>query len=254
MRAMQIALVLVCALSAVTAIVALSFTDQARRTLHRTADDAALVETVQLRLERVAAAGGRVLLTGSGLEQVTDATRALDVARARLHGLDGDRGFVAEVEAFDRDVGDFQATVDQGARTQVEDRIRAFVAYRDGLKSVRDAVQADAAELVRALSARSDASSDRSATVATRARSSGSTAARGPRPRPQTARPPHVRTYSTSRPSCAPRSTSSARPRASGSRRRTRGPRMTSRMPPRSSASSSTACSRSPRSKRARPR
>ena len=84
MLAAQGGFVMVCLLSAVTAIVALSFTNRTNGTLCDTGDDIAAVDTLRLRITKLIAAGERVLLADDGLVRYREAEGDVDRARQQL--------------------------------------------------------------------------------------------------------------------------------------------------------------------------
>ena len=168
--AMQGALVLVCALSAITAIAALTVTDQARRTAQQAGADVAMLDAVRMRLDRFAAAGERVLLSGDGLDRLEIARGELGRESQRLHGLAHDPELAGEVAAVEKDLQDFTDAVEHAAPLRTEDGRESFLAYRAVLTPIRQALDEDARALARTLASRRDDSSDKSATIASQAR------------------------------------------------------------------------------------
>ena len=167
---MQGALVLVCALSAITAIAALTVTDQARRTAQQAGADVAMLDAVRMRLDRFAAAGERVLLSGDGLDRLEVARGELGRESQRLHGLAHDPELAGEVAAVERDLQDFTDAVEHAATLRTEDGRESFLAYRAVLTPIRKTLDEDARALARTLASRRDDSSDKSATIASQAR------------------------------------------------------------------------------------
>ncbi len=163
-------LVAVCVLSAVTAIIALSFTNRTNHTLRETSDDIAAVDALRSRLARLAAAGERVLLADDGLvrfrETEGDVDRARQHLRARAHGS----YFAIDAETLDRNTDDLEVAIDRAANALSGDPRASFIAYRAALKAVRDAFDADATSLTQKMAAHRDESSYRTTRVATRAR------------------------------------------------------------------------------------
>jgi len=168
--AMQGALVLVCALSAITAIAALTVTDRARRTAQQAGADVAMLDAVRMRLDRLAAAGERNLIGGDGLARLTIARGELGHERERLHGLAHDPELAGEVAAVERDLEDFAEAIEHAASLRSEDGRESFLAYRAVLKPIRQALDEDARVLARTLASRRDDSSEKSATIASQAR------------------------------------------------------------------------------------
>lgn len=164
------ALVVVCLLSAATAIIALSFTNRAGGLLQRAGDDVAIVDRLRLALARLAQAGERVLLADDGLLRFRELTGDVERARQQLRARGRDAAFALDAEALDRDAGDLQAAIDRATQAVTSEPRGAFVAYRDAIKSAREVVDADAERLVHQVIARRDDSSERSASIATRAR------------------------------------------------------------------------------------
>jgi len=169
MLAARVALVAVCMTSAVTAILALSSGDRTSGVLQRAGDDVAAVDALRMALS-LAQAGERVVLADDGLPRFRELTREADQARQQLRARARGTALVSDVDNVDRTAGDLQLAVDRAARAATDDPRAAFVAYRDAIRSARDAVDASTAKLVRKLVALRDDSSQRSARVASRAR------------------------------------------------------------------------------------
>jgi signal transduction histidine kinase len=164
------ALVVVCVLSAATAIIALSFTNRTGRLLQRAGDDLAMIDGLRLALARLAQAGERVLLADDGMVRFRQLTGDVERARQQLRTRGRATVFAVDAEALDRAAGDLQAAIDRATQAVINEPRGAFVAYRDTIKPAREAVDADADRLVHNVIARRDDSSERSASVATRAR------------------------------------------------------------------------------------
>ena len=160
-------LVVVCMLFAVTAIIALSFTNRTNGTLRQTGDDIASVDALRLRLTRLAAA---VLLADDGLVRFGEVEGGVDRARQQLRARARGSYFAIDADALDRDADDLKAAIDHAASALVGDPRASFVAYRVALRPVRDAFDADATSLIHKLVAHRDESFERSTRVATRAR------------------------------------------------------------------------------------
>ncbi len=163
-------LVLVCLLSAVTAILALTLTNRTNGTLRETADDTAAVDSLRIRIGRLIAAGERVLLADDGLVRYREVEGDVERARQQLKARARDSFFVVDADSLDRGAQDIKVAIDHSANAPTADPRASFAAYRAALKPVRDAFDADAKSLVNKLVAHRNESSDRTTRVATRAR------------------------------------------------------------------------------------
>lgn len=166
----QAGFVMVCLLSAVTAIAALSFTNRTNRTLQETADDTATVDVLRIRIARLIAAGERLLLADDGLVAFREAEAGVERARRQLQARARNSYFIADADSLDRGVQDIEVAVERNASASSTDPRASFVAYRAALKPVRDAFDADARSLLAKLVVHRDESFARTASVATRAR------------------------------------------------------------------------------------
>jgi len=166
----QSALVIGCVLSALIAIMALSFTNRTNDALLQAGDDIAAVDALRLRLTGLAEAGERVLLADDGLVGFRELEGAVDRARQQLRARDQGAYFAAEADALDRNIDDFKIAVDLAASAPTRDPRTAFVAYRHAIKPVHDAFEASATRFVHKLVVHRDESSERTTKVATRAR------------------------------------------------------------------------------------
>jgi hypothetical protein len=166
----QGALVVVCVLSAVTAIIALSFANQSNRALQATGDDIVAVATLRVRLSRLAAAGERVLLTDDGLGGLRQAAGDVDRGRQQLNARAWGAYFAIDADTLDREVDDLELAIDRAANALTSDPRASFVAYRAAVRPVRDAFEADATSLIHKLVAHRDDSTEGAVRLATRAR------------------------------------------------------------------------------------
>jgi hypothetical protein len=164
------ALIVVCALSAVTAITALSFVDREAGRVREASDHLRLVNSLQLRLLGLFMAGERVVMAEDGFERFSEMQAAVAKARETLRTRTAGTYLTADVAVLDRDAEDLRIEIQRLERGQATDPRQVLLSYRNSLRETRDAFEADIDSITQKIAAHQDDSLEHSAEVGQRAR------------------------------------------------------------------------------------
>lgn len=164
------ALMLVCALSAVTAIVALSYVSGQGERVREASDHLVSVSSLRQRLLGLFTAGERVVVAQEGFDRFTEMQAAVAKAREQLRVRTAGTYLMPDVAVLDRDADDLRIAIQQLESESPMEAKRALVTYRNALRTARDAFEADVDSITQKVIAHQRASFEHSSKVASRSR------------------------------------------------------------------------------------
>jgi hypothetical protein len=164
------ALMLVSALSGVTAIIALSYVSGQGAQVREASDHLVSVSSLRQRLLGLFTAAERVVVAQEGFDRFTEMQAAVAKAREQLRVRTAGTYLTADVAVLDRDTDDLRIAIQQLESRPPMEAKQALISYRNALRTTRDAFEADVDSITQKVIAHQRDSFEHSSKVVSRSR------------------------------------------------------------------------------------